>query len=670
MRIIPAKPIVLFALVLLTSQCEKLLKSEIKIQTGTILDQSFYTASIEGNILEFGKGISEYGHCWSTSSDPTYEVVTRTKFGERKTTGKFNSDLSGLTPGTTYYVRAYALSLKDEVVYGDNVEINTLSINLPVIETLPVDSITTNSVISGGNIVDDGGSPVTARGICWNTTENPTISDNFTSNGSGTGSFTSEITGLECASPYFVRAYAINSVGTSYGSQVSFNTSECIVYLPTVYTATITDISDTTATVGGNVTDDGGASVTETGIYWSASPNANVTGSKLIIGGGVGEFSTTLAGLSPGTTYYIVAYAVNSAGEALGNEDTFTTPESTPSLLETEAAVHDTLLMCYSRISRYIEHLYLCDAVYSNHIPAPDASWTEIYNHTQTQSSNNTKILTLWSEAYEIIYKVNLILASSDVITSEVDRQVVEAQAKAMRAYLYYNLLIWFGGVPLETGFTESMISRNSIEEVTDQIKADATEALIHLPEPWTGPDAFRIPNGFAYGMRARANLYDGDYADALADAALLPGRYELSLDYTNFVSTNVEIIWGFEKGNNTEFNYFFTKGSYVPVMRLTEFYLIEAEAHMRQGDQASALAYINNLRERRGEQALTLPITTDDVYQQWITELSKEGNMFITLKRFDKALNVVGGSSHKLLLPIPLPHLNSNANLVQNPGY
>ena len=442
----------LILLVFLTSQCEKILKSEIKIQTGTILNQSHTTTSIKGKIIEFGKGISEYGHCWSTSSNPTYEIITRTAFGVRKTTGDFTSDLSGLSPGTKYFVRAYALNQDDEVVYGDNLEITTVSLNLPVVETLPVSSVTSNSASSGGNVVDDGGSPITARGVCWNTAENPTISNNFTADSSGTGSFPSEISGLNCASPYFVRAYATNSVGTSYGSQVSFNSGECPVNLPNVLTSPISAITDTSATVGGNVTYEGGASVTETGVYWGTSSSPHISGTKLSIGSGPGEFSTTLTGLSANTPYYVVSYAVNSNGEARGEEKTFTTLDNTIQLIDTESAINDSLQSCYVRLHRYIEFAYLFDAVYSNHILAPDGSWTEIYNHTQTQSSNNAKILNLWSDAYDIIYKVNLILESSGVIISAIDRQAVTAQAKAMRAYLYYNLLIWLGEVPLETG--------------------------------------------------------------------------------------------------------------------------------------------------------------------------------------------------------------------------
>ena len=312
-------------LTLFTYQCEDLFKTAIEIQTGIILDQSFTTATVEGTIIEFGKGISEYGHCWSLSLNPTYEATTRTAFGERKATGAFRSELGELSPGTTYFIRAYAINHNDEVVYGDNLEITTLSLDIPTLETSPISAITPNSASSGGNIVDDGGAPITARGVCWNTTENPTTSNSFTADGNGIGSYTSEITDLECNTAYFVRAYATNSVGTSYGSQVSFNTIECPVTVPTVTTNSISDITTTSAQGGGNVISDGGSPLIAKGICWSTSTEPTTGNNITNDGAGTGSYTSALVGLSCGTTYYIRAYATNSEGTSYGNEVNFTT---------------------------------------------------------------------------------------------------------------------------------------------------------------------------------------------------------------------------------------------------------------------------------------------------------------------------------------------------------
>ena len=95
---------------------------------------------------------------------------------------------------------------------------------LPTVSTMGVTAITATTAVTGGNITDDGGSAVTARGVCWSTSHNPTISDNHTDDGEGMGSFTSSLTGLTAGTTYFVRAYATNGNGTKYGEEVSFST--------------------------------------------------------------------------------------------------------------------------------------------------------------------------------------------------------------------------------------------------------------------------------------------------------------------------------------------------------------------------------------------------------------------------------------------------------------
>jgi hypothetical protein len=94
----------------------------------------------------------------------------------------------------------------------------------PVITTSAASSISSCGAISGGNIVSDTGTGITARGVCWSKLPSPTIADNKTIDGKGAGSFISSITGLDSNTLYYVRAYATNNSGTGYGNAITFTT--------------------------------------------------------------------------------------------------------------------------------------------------------------------------------------------------------------------------------------------------------------------------------------------------------------------------------------------------------------------------------------------------------------------------------------------------------------
>lgn len=104
--------------------------------------------------------------------------------------------------------------------------------NLATLTTLPIVNSTSTTAISGGNITNTGGTPVTQRGVVWSTAQNPTTANNSTTDGSGSGSFNSNLFGLTSSTTYYVRAYATNSAGTTYGNQLSFTTSAGIISNP------------------------------------------------------------------------------------------------------------------------------------------------------------------------------------------------------------------------------------------------------------------------------------------------------------------------------------------------------------------------------------------------------------------------------------------------------
>lgn len=201
----------------------------------------------------------------------------------------------------------------------------------PVVVTKDVNEISYTTAISGGEVTNDGGAPVISKGICWSTSVSPTTSDKITTESGGLGTFSSNITQLNPNTTYYVRAYATNKAGTGYGNEVSFITKE--VKVPYLTTKEISAITVTSATSGGTITDDNGSEVIARGICWNTSTNPLVTNKTTSDGSGKGTFESGMTDLEGGTTYYVRAYATNSAGTSYGNEISFTTnPPLSPAI--------------------------------------------------------------------------------------------------------------------------------------------------------------------------------------------------------------------------------------------------------------------------------------------------------------------------------------------------
>ena len=293
------------------------------VNTASVTNITSTTAVSGGNVTyENGFTVSSRGVVWSTSPNPTIQNnqgITVNGSG----IGDFTSNLIGLIPSARYFVRAYATN-SSGTTYGQQMSFIALD-GLPVVTTSPVTNITATSAQSGGTVSSDGGFSVTARGVVWSQTPLPDLQNNegYTTDGSGLGNFTSNMTGLTLDTYYYVRAYATNSIGTTYGNQVEFITDAGNT--PTVTTAAITNITTTTATGGGDVTQGGDTPVTARGVCWSTSPNPTLSDSHTIDGSGTGSFESNLTDLTPETTYYVRAYAINAAGSAYGNQVDFTT---------------------------------------------------------------------------------------------------------------------------------------------------------------------------------------------------------------------------------------------------------------------------------------------------------------------------------------------------------
>ncbi len=201
--------------------------------------------------------------------------------------------------------------------------------NIQLVSNPIITGITPTSAICNYTILSNTASIILSRGVCWDTTGNPTINNNHTTETGGTGSFSSNITSLLPNKIYYVRAYATNSNNIYYSNQTAISSLSTTA---TLITADTSNITQTTAVCGGDIIYNGGVNVTERGVCWSTSTNPTISNNKIPNGSGNGSFVSNLNNLQPNTTYYVRAYAINSAGTSYGNNVSFTTKGALPTV--------------------------------------------------------------------------------------------------------------------------------------------------------------------------------------------------------------------------------------------------------------------------------------------------------------------------------------------------
>ena len=176
-----------------------------------------HAGTIKTNATTYTVNVTNGNGAVATITDANHNILGKSTVSNNTATITINGTL---TAGQT-------LTL---CVFGYNKVTNIQNITVvnpataPTVTTTAVSNIDKTTATGGGNVTADGGASVTARGICWSTSQNPTVSGNHTTDGTGTGSFTSAMTGLAANTTYYVRAYATNEAGTAYGEEVSFTT--------------------------------------------------------------------------------------------------------------------------------------------------------------------------------------------------------------------------------------------------------------------------------------------------------------------------------------------------------------------------------------------------------------------------------------------------------------
>ncbi len=195
------------------------------IKTIEITEFNAISAKVKGEIIDLGGGMTEYGVFYHT--EPNAQTGQQLSLGKPTDIGEFIVIIENLQPGTKYYVCTYGID-KYTTVLGDEKSFITAN-GLPQINTTSITEISATTATIVGDISDNGGFEITARGVCYNTSSTPTIEDSKTENGNGTGQFSSNLTGLNSDTKYYLRLYAVNSIGTVYGNELIFFASDPVI---------------------------------------------------------------------------------------------------------------------------------------------------------------------------------------------------------------------------------------------------------------------------------------------------------------------------------------------------------------------------------------------------------------------------------------------------------
>ena len=353
-------------------------------------------------IVVQGLSLTELGICWSTHDEPTID-------DPHASTPQWNENyvftITGLEMGTKYYVRVYALR-GTMYYYGEVKSFTTLNnAILPKVESDSVSQVMWTSALAHYTMIDDGGDELAVHGVCWGTEPNPTMEGFETY--SGLGSFSVPMEGLTNGKTYYVRAFASNGIGISYGNELIFTT---LYGIPTVTTNNVISISHFSAVGGGQIVDDGLAEVTECGLCWSTNVAPTINDNHCVCESVEPQFSIIMDNLEESTTYYVRAYAINDYGIAYGNEVNFTT-KSAP--IAPEGSVNGLFSIAYNKQVwfskgnlqfqastsqwRFAENQYDCIGDDNTQIASDYSGWIDLFGWGTSGYNHGSVCFVPWS---------------------------------------------------------------------------------------------------------------------------------------------------------------------------------------------------------------------------------------------------------------------------------
>lgn len=297
--------------------------AEVKLITKSVSDVIHNEATCGGKISDLGGNtITERGVCWSTSRTPT---LANNYSASTDNTNDFSARMTNLTAQTKYYVRAYVKTNSGETYYGQEIQFTTTQeVFLPQASVTTITNISAVSVTASAFVLDNGNGTVKDKGFCYSTSPYPTVVDKKYSCGKNASSFTTNLSGLNENTHYYIRAYVVNECGTGYGEQMEFQTLQ--LTRPVLSGVNITGISFRAATFDASVESLGNGTLKRSGFCYAMSHNPTIN-NKVVLCDGKISLKASVSALDAETTYYVRAFAENEKGISYGEEKSFTTLE-------------------------------------------------------------------------------------------------------------------------------------------------------------------------------------------------------------------------------------------------------------------------------------------------------------------------------------------------------
>jgi hypothetical protein len=301
------------------------------VQTKEAINPRATTVTLQGfNAAENILGVTERGFFYADHNKP--EELLKHKVSASPGEGDFAVLVTGLSAETLYSFVAFAKN-SETTSLGLTKTFSTKEYTLPEVSTDKIKNVYINSCQVGGIVGYDGGKVVTERGFCWSISPNPTIQDYKVVSGKGEGPFDNFLNGLNENTTYYVKSYAINALGISYGEVLSFKTGNFSP--PIVGSINVNEVTNTTANFQGEVFDNGGSGITERGFLLCPGIEELNDCQKFIIPGDVGAYRLVVTNLKTNVQYYMRAFATNKKGTAYGAPIPFTTGDYTYATVKT-----------------------------------------------------------------------------------------------------------------------------------------------------------------------------------------------------------------------------------------------------------------------------------------------------------------------------------------------